>query len=151
VSGIRDRLRAISPRSAQALVFRLVERTPREACASLYGIRPEAWDVKLSRALEEFCGRPPHPAPPHDVETADAAALAAALEAGEPPSEPRLALLWRAALPLRDEGPAVRQALDAAAHADESSPARRREEWLRKAAIVAIVALTAFFYLRTPP
>jgi hypothetical protein len=151
VPASRDRLRAISPRSAQALVLRLVEGTPREACAAAYGIRPESWDVKLNRALAEYCARPPLEALPYAQEAADAQALGAALETGSPPGDARLAHLWRAAQPLQENGAAVRRALDAAAAADESSPARRREEWLRKAAILAIVALTAFFYLRAPP
>ncbi len=49
---------------------------------------------------------------------------------------------------LRAHREALEAQLEAAARAWESSPARAREEWLRRAAIVLVLALSAFFYWR---
>jgi hypothetical protein len=147
VDALRDRLRGMEPRAAHILVMRLVDGRSRAECATAYGIRLEAFDVKLWRALRELLE--PGAAPEaFELEQASADALARALEAPPSEGESAVAAALAKAGELRANAAALRAALDAAARADEDSPGRRREEWLRRAAIVVIIALTAFFYLR---
>jgi hypothetical protein len=40
--------------------------------------------------------------------------------------------------------------MEAAAQEDAASPHRRREEWLRRLAVAALLALTAYLYLSRP-
>ena len=48
-------------------------------------------------------------------------------------------------------GPQVTEALQAAEREEEASPARRREDWLRRGAVLALLALTAYLYFTRPP
>jgi len=136
----------MDPRAAHVLVMRLVDGRSRAECAAAFGIRPEAFDVKLWRAMRALL-EPDAPPERFESERLAAAALGRAMD-GEDSAEPRVASAAALASELRVQAPALRAALDAAARADEDSPARRREDWLRRAAIVVIIALTAFFYLR---
>ena len=48
-------------------------------------------------------------------------------------------------------GGQLTEALQAAEREDENSPARRREDWLRRLAVLALLALTAYLYFTRPP
>ncbi|HEX4620524.1 MAG TPA: hypothetical protein VH208_03065 [Myxococcaceae bacterium] len=146
MEALRDRLRAMEPRAAHVLVMRWVDGRSRAECAAAFGIRPEAFDVKLWRATRALL-EPDARMERFESEQLAAAALARAMDGGAA-AEPGVASAATLASELRAHAPALRAALDAAARADEDSPARRREDWLRRGAIVLIVALTAFFYLR---
>jgi hypothetical protein len=122
------------PRSAQVLGHRFVQGLSREACAELYGVTPEAWDVLLLRATRDFTGqRGPQP---FELEQQQAAALRAQVE-----DNPALAL--NALATHRED---VKRLLDEAEAQAEASPQRKRESLLRWIAIVTIAVLSAYFY-----
>jgi hypothetical protein len=125
-------LLAMPPRSAQVLGHRFLEGLTREACAQLYGVSVEAWDVLLYRAVRDFegGGKPQ----PFEVEQQQAAALRANLDDNHPLVE---------LVTHRDE---VRRLLDQAEAAAEASPERKRETVLRYIAIGIIALLSAYFY-----
>jgi predicted RNA polymerase sigma factor len=127
---IAKRLRAIEPRAAQTLILRYVEGLSREDGARAFGISPEAFDVKLWRAVESYRGR--EPLLPFELEQQHARELASASPGADIEE-------------IAAQASAVRGALDAAARAYEESPARNREDWIRRAIIVAIVLVTAWY------
>lgn len=47
-------LRAMDPREARVLEHRVLEGQTRDACAAFLGVRPEAFDVALARAVWTF-------------------------------------------------------------------------------------------------
>lgn len=154
---IRQTLEAIPPRSAHVLTLRLVEGLSRDECARLYGIRPEAFDFLLLRAAREYAaegharelsGAPPPPPRAFEAEALQAAALAAALD-GTASAPAEVAAMAEALRGVAARAPEVRERLLAAERALEASPRHRRETWLRRLAILAIVALTAYFYVRS--
>jgi hypothetical protein len=143
VDRFRQDLEGLSPRAFQAIQLRMLEARSREECARFFGIPPESFDIMLLRAAAEllhFQGQLPWA-----EEVRQAAVLAQALETPSP-SDPRAAALRR----LGEVREPLRQALRDAEAAREASPARTRELWIRRALIVVIVALTAWFYLRQP-
>ncbi|MFZ5471146.1 MAG: hypothetical protein ACOZIN_17125 [Myxococcota bacterium] len=144
IERIRLRLQALPPRSAQVLYLRQVQGMNREACARFYGVTLPALDVMTLRAARAYAQTP---APlPREEEEALGARLAFALEgsATSTPAPPELvAPLTR----LREVGPMLRQRMEEAEREEESSPSRRRETWIRRALVVLIVALSAYFYL----
>jgi hypothetical protein len=150
-------LRALEPRATAALTRRLLEDRALEACAAFYGVSPEAFSVRLLRAglsLTEALGLPV-PAPSSEAEEATwARALVRALEdagASIPAAlEPTVALCRR----VREVGPEVVAALEAAEREEADSPRRRREDLLRRLAVVLLLAVTAYLYwtrLSEPP
>jgi hypothetical protein len=146
-------LRALPPRPAAFLLRRLAQgHSPRD-CAAFYGITPEAFALHLLRAALTLCQRLSLPArPPENAieEVLWARALSEALEqeteAPLPSPRSAIALCRR----LRALGPDVTHALQAAEHAEEASPVRRREEWLRRLAILLLLGLTAYLYCNRP-
>ncbi|MBK7859540.1 MAG: hypothetical protein IPJ65_13170 [Archangiaceae bacterium] len=115
------------------LSHRLLDARTREACAGLYGLELQQWDVLFLRSAHDFeraLGRSPS--------TLDEPGSAAALAASLPPELSALEAH-------RDQV----KALIHQAHLDyEGSPAFSVETWLRRIAIVLILALTAYFYWR---
>ncbi|MGZ3459385.1 MAG: hypothetical protein ACXU86_12885, partial [Archangium sp.] len=51
---------------------------------------------------------------------------------------------------LRALGPEVAEALEAAEREEEDSPKGRREDWLRRLAVLALLGLTAYLYCNRP-
>jgi ferric-dicitrate binding protein FerR (iron transport regulator) len=51
-------------------------------------------------------------------------------------------------LHLRAVGPEIRRLAETRAREEETSPAHRRREWLRRIALAALVALALWLYLR---
>jgi hypothetical protein len=156
-------LRALPPRSLQALSFRLLDGLPRESCAHAYGIHPQAFDVMLYRAARQLTaaeqGRPP-PVEPFAVEKRAATALAAALASpaadNSKPADRAAALPGPAEAQLLAEvgrnAARLRSALAEAERAEEASPRHRRIELVRRIMVIAVLLLTAYLYLqaRTP-
>lgn len=134
------------PRAAQTLIFRCVDaRTPAE-CAALYGVGLPQWEVlqlEAARALAQQT----QPLP--DAERARLGRrLAALLDAPEPPADPEVGPLAELLRSLRAQGPQVQQLLVEAERAAAASPARTRETWLRRLAVVVIIAVSLLVWLK---
>jgi hypothetical protein len=143
----------VHPRSMQVLLNRFVVETPRgpgrsaHDFAAFYGLQASAADLLLWRSAQDLDevlnGSRPSPLRSFDEEQREAAALAQSL-AAEQPTGPGLSLLA-----LRQHAAALRAALAEAERAEARSPARARETWLRRVAIVAVLAVSAW-YSRQP-
>jgi hypothetical protein len=147
-------LRELEPRTAAILVRRLVEDRPLDACAAWYGIEGEAFSAHLLRAgvaLAKRTGQSARLPEGTDEAAAWERMLAAAVEKDTAPVPVALAPVARVCQRLHELGPQVEAALARAAEAEASSPARAREEWLRKLAVAALLALTAWLYWTRPP
>lgn len=159
-------LRRLPPREAQLLTLRFVEASGLEGVAKAYGVAPAAVPIhtlRAARLLQVALARPGHAVilpldakPRSDVEDArEAAALEASLDAGpERGREPRpgvphgadgLAPLLRALTVQASEIRRLSAELEARQRA---SPAQRRADLLRRVAVVALVALAVWLYLR---
>lgn len=139
------------PREARILADRLLHGRTRAEAAALWGVGPDAADLMLlraARAFEAALAQRPAAAPPEfGLEATLARELAGALE-GRPASAPAEAL----AAPLRQvvaEKAAVQSRWQALVLEAEASPRRRLETWARRLAILAILALVAFFEWRS--
>nr|WP_242588562.1 hypothetical protein [Corallococcus macrosporus] len=147
-------LRALEPRTAAVLVRRLVERRPLAECAAWYGISNDAFSVLLLRAAEalarqlELATRAPES---QEEATAWERMLAVAVEKDTAPVPVALAPVARLCQRMHELGPEVEAAMARAAEADADSPGRAREEWLRRLAVAALLALTAWLYWSRPP
>lgn len=146
-------LRALEPRMAAVLIRRLVERRPLAECATWYGISTDAFSVLLLRsaiALTRHVGQPARA--PEGAEEAAAweRMLAGALEQATAPVPVALIPVAQVCRRLQELGPQMETALAQAAQADADSPARAREEWLRRLAVAALLALTAWLYWTRP-
>lgn len=147
-------LRALPYRASAFLVMRLVRGQSLEACAAFYGISPSAFSIHLLRAALELTRMLALPYRPPENEVEEdvwARSLTEALEresVGTASALTGVVDVCRRVLAL---GPGVAAALDAAEREEEQSPRRRREEWLRKLAVLALVALTLWLYLHRPP
>lgn len=122
----------LPPRSAQLLVFRFVEERSPEESARLYGISPDALQTHLDRAGALFVRALQDPDGPPLL----------------PDDEPSGADDREALRRLRENATLVRQVAEAQARAEEDSPARRREDWLRRVALAVLVAVALWLYLR---
>lgn len=146
-------LRVLPYREAAFLHTRLTRGHALEESAAFYGISPDAFSVHLLRAALAWSRAATLPCRPPESDTQEAVwarALAGALEQ-ENASVPA-ALVGTVALcrRLRALGGEVTQALQAAEQEEESSPARQREDWLRRLAVLALLALTAYLYFTRP-
>jgi hypothetical protein len=147
-------LRALEPRPAAVLMRRLVERRPLAECATWYGVPVESFSVLLLRAGVALARRLELPAREPsgtDEEEAWARMLAAALERESAPVPVPLVPVVEVCRRVLAVGPEVETALEEAARADAESPKRRREDWLRRLAVAALLALTAWLYWTRPP
>lgn len=130
----------VHPRAAQVVATVALEGLSVETAAERYGTTAPAFAVNLCRAtqaLDDVLNGRTTPL----RSDADDALAAEALARGEGPLAALLA-------ELRAHGPDVRLRLEQAAKDAETGPARTRETWLRRAAIVLILALTAYFWWR---
>lgn len=150
-------LSRVHPRTLQVLLARFVAageagagRAP-SAFAAFYGVSDGAAGVLLWRAAREFeaaVDGKTSPAPEDDaVELRDAQHLARAL-LDEVTAPPRFTSLAGHLRELTRHAEALRQRLADAERAELSSPAYVRETWLRRIAIVIVLALSAWFYWR---
>ncbi|MCY1041319.1 hypothetical protein OV208_08310 [Corallococcus sp. bb12-1] len=147
-------LRELEPRTAAVLLRRLVERRTLVECASWYGISSDAFSVLLLRsavALARQAGQPARE--PDGVEEAAAweRMLAAAVEKDTAPVPVALTPVVQVCRRMHELGPEMETALAKAAQAEADSPGRAREEWLRRLAVAALLALTGWLYWTRPP
>lgn len=146
-------LRGMEPRPAALLVRRLVEGRPQEACAAFYGVSTEAFAVLLLRAsvaLALDAGLAVREPSGEAEESAWARMLTEALSREGARLPTALVPVAEVCRRLRAVGPEVAAGMDAAAREDAASPHRRREDWLRRLAVAALLALTAYLYLSRP-
>jgi len=146
-------LRGMEPRSSALLLRRLVEGPAQEACAAFYGVSTEAFSVLLLRAsmaLARRVGLSVREPAGEDEEAAWAKMLTEALSREDAKLPTALVPVAEACRRLRAMGPEVAAGMDAAAREDAASPHRRREDWLRRLAVAALLALTAYLYLSRP-
>lgn len=151
---LSEALRALEPRTAAVLIRRLVERRSQEECAAWYGISSNAFSVLLLRsavALAHQLGQPARSPESAEEATAWERMLAVAVEKDTAPVPVPLAPVAWLCRRAHALGPEVEAALDQAARADAASPGRAREEWLRRLAVAALLALTAWLYWSRPP
>lgn len=151
VDELMTALGRVHPRTTQVLLSRFVapmgERDGRTRAefASFYGLSESAADVLLWRAAIDFGaaleGRSRPPPAPFDHEQREAVQLGAALERGahHPP-------LVEALGALTTHAGVIRERLAAAERAELTSPAYVRETWLRRIAIVIVLALSAWLW-----
>jgi hypothetical protein len=146
-------LRAMEPRPSALLMRRLVEGRSQEACATFYGVSLEAFSVLLLRAggtLARRAGLSVREPAGGDEEAAWARMLTEALAREDARLPAALVPVAEVCRRLRAAGPEVAAGMEAAAQEDAASPHRRREEWLRRLAVAALLALTAYLYLSRP-
>jgi hypothetical protein len=138
VATLQAALGRMSPRLMQVLLRRFVEQRSREDFATLFGLSLEAADLlvwKAARALDAALAGVDEPGPlPRDEEDAASRAFAAS------PTE--------AVVALGEHRVPLQQALVRAELEAESSPAQIRENWLRRVAIVLVLAAASYFYWR---
>ncbi|MCP3098622.1 hypothetical protein LZ198_07000 [Myxococcus sp. K15C18031901] len=146
-------LRSLEPRSAALLNRRLVAGHLPGDCAAFYGVSSEAFSVQLLRAvvlLARQVESPQREPEGRDEEEAWARMLTTALEREGSPVPTGLVPGVELCRRLQAQSEEVARGLEAAAQEDLASPQRRREEWLRRLAITALLALTAYLYLSRP-
>ncbi len=142
-------LRALPYRQSAVLVGRLVQGRSLEESARFYGITPAAFSVHLLRAALELTVAMALPCrPPADEAEEDiwARALGEALERETATVPGALTTPVTLCRRLRTLGVEVAATLEAAEREEEDSPRSRREDWLRKLAVLALLGLTAFLY-----
>ncbi|NOK19236.1 hypothetical protein [Corallococcus carmarthensis] len=147
-------LRELEPRTAAVLIRRLVERRPLTECTAWYGISSNAFSALLLRsavALARQLGLSARPPESQEEATAWERMLAVAVEKDTAPVPVPLAPMAWLCRRMHELGPEVEAALARAAEADAESPGRAREEWLRRLAVAALLALTAWLYWIRPP
>ena len=136
-------LTAAPPRSAEIVKRLTLAQTPLPELAALYGVDLPRMQVLAFRALLDVLSggsaRVPDAREPAELEVLLGERQAAQGEGAD------VRRLWNQLTAHRVE---LEAQLTKAAAAFEASPDRSRDEWLRKAAIVIVLALTAFFYFR---
>lgn len=150
---LAEQLRALPPRAAARLRRRLVRKDSLEACATFYGVTPEALSTHLLRealALTALAGGSTRSPASDDEEAAWARQFSGALERETTPVSPGLADTVALCRRLLAVGAEVEVALEAAEQAEAASPRRRREELLRRLAVGLLLALAAYFYWTQP-
>lgn len=143
-------LTLVHPRSAQVLVAHFVAQTPKgdgrsfAEFATFYGVPEASAKVLLWRAARDFeaatRGDSAQAPLAFEQELREAEALHHALQASTPTA------LVAALRSLTANAPVLRQRLRDAERAELESPAYARETWLRRIAIVIVLALSAWFY-----
>ena len=144
------------PRATQTLLFRCVEGRTAQECAELYGIGLPQWQRLFFDAARAFVGdtTPIADGPCTTLANQLHHALERAPEvadlAGQDPQVALLAAQLRSLIQQRAE---VDRLLIEAEATAAASPARAREAWLRRLAVVVIIAVSLFVWLRerNPP
>jgi hypothetical protein len=130
------------PRSAEIVKRVALHGLDLETVAKLYGVDVPHAQILVFRALLDVSSggkaRVPDSREPSEV-----SAMIAATPGGGEGAQARK--LWDQLSQHRDE---LKAKLEKAAAEYAASPDRDRDEWLRRAAIVLVLALTAFFYWR---
>lgn len=129
------------PRSAEVVKRVTLEGQGLDALAALYGVDAPRAEVLVFRAFLDVHSGGTAVLP----DEAEATEVRAFFSGGEGATATALRTLRSQLEANRD---ALRALLEKAAVEWERSPSRGREEWLRKLAIVLVLALSAFFYWR---
>lgn len=146
-------LRGLEPRPAALLSRRLVSGASLEDCASFYGVSEQALSVRLLRAsvlLAMRTGTAAREPTEGEEEAAWARMLAVALEREDAPVPAGLVPVVEVCRRVRAVSAEVAAGLEAATREDQASPVRQREDWMRRLAVAALLALTAYLYLSRP-
>lgn len=135
-------LRTLEPRHSQLLTWRYVKGETVEHCASLLGVTTEAVRIHLLRALDsldaKLSGRPLRLRPDEEEQQL----------AARPEGSTDGARLQRLASTIEQHAKQIDAALREALLAEEVSPDRVREDWIRRIAVLILVGLAAWFYWR---
>ncbi|WP_233277956.1 hypothetical protein [Myxococcus stipitatus] len=146
-------LRELEPRAAALLTRRLVAGDSLEGCARFLGVSEAALSVSLLRAAVVLA-RSLTPTAREPAEGEEEAAwarmLTAALEREEAPVPTGLVPVVDVCRRLRAVSGEVATGLESATQEELASPRRRREDWMRRLAVAALLALTAYLYLSRP-
>lgn len=148
---LHEVLQRTPPRSAEVLSRIALDEWTLATLAERYGIEPSSARRLLLRAARDFDAAARHaatPAPPmaDTEEHAQADALAQSLEGTSVPDAVRpLAELLTGLARHRE---ALKRRIAEAERLAAASPARQREVWLRRIAILIVLALSAWFYWR---
>lgn len=140
VDGLLRLLLEAPPRSAAIVKHMAIDGLSVAELAALYGIGEPLAHTLLFRALMDVQS-PGHRPLPDETEAKEVALMMTA-EAGQSEGAQAKALL--AALSTHRQE--LKEKLEAHAAAYARAPQREKEEWLRRLAIVAVLALAAFFY-----
>jgi hypothetical protein len=153
-AGLAEVLQQTPPRSAELVSRLTLDGWSLATLAERYGIDAPAARRLVLRAARDFEAalRRAHAPPlPDDVERPLADALAEALEAPGPgpaaAAEPVQPLVQALAALVAQRGE-VRRHLAEAEQRAAASPARRRETWLRRLAIITVLGVSAWLYWR---
>lgn len=133
-------LAQMNPRQAQTLIFRCIDARPVDACAALYGVGIPQWEILFFEAARAFVGQT-QPLP-------DSQRVALAQRLQQPVADPALAPLTAALAALTTHREEVQRLIVDTERAEAASPARAREAWLRRLAVVAIIAVSLFVWMR---
>jgi hypothetical protein len=147
-------LQPLPPRPAALLRRRLTQGASLEACATFYGVTPEAISIHVLReaqALTSAMGGSARPPATPDEEEAWARQLSTALEKEAAPVSPALVDTVALCRRLRAVGKEVEDFLAERERLEQASPRRKREELLRRLAVGLLLALAAYFYWTRPP
>lgn len=144
---LADALHAMPPRDAKLLLRAVRAERPLEAVAAAHGVDVRGAAVLLAEALErlgaQLDGKRWRPGGWAE-RSAQAETLARALTL--PASTSAAPRRFRE---LQDALPETQAALEEALRREDEAPARRVEEWLRGLAILAILAIVAWSYVRS--
>ena len=139
---LQQALAAMPSRAAGTLILRCVDDHSPEQCAGLYGIGQSQWEILYLEAARALVGQTT------PLDDATRQRLAPRLVQGLQTPELEAVILGVQSLTQHREE--VKRLITASEKAAESSPARRREPWIRGIAIVAIVAVSAVVWFRDP-
>ncbi|WP_342374699.1 hypothetical protein NVS55_25560 [Myxococcus stipitatus] len=146
-------LRELEPRAAALLTRRLVAGDSLTDCARFLGVPDAALSVSLLRAgvaLTRSLSPTAREPAEGEEEAAWARMFAEALEREDAPVPTGLVPVVEVCRRLRGVRGEVATGMEAATQEEQASPRRRREDWMRKLAVAALLALTAYLYLSRP-
>lgn len=136
-------LTAAPPRSAEIVKRYTLGKQPLEALATLYAVTPENAQRVVLRALVDV-----ESSGSERIKDTDEPGIAAAVLLGTPSTDALVVRLRSLIDRLNANAEPLRAELTRAAEEFEKSPDRARDDWLRRLAIIVVLALTAYFYWR---
>jgi hypothetical protein len=152
-NALHDVLRQTPSRSAEILTRVSLDEWTLPELASRYGVPETSAATLLLRAARDFRAvaegtRTPAPPLPDAAEAALATHLAQALQQASEQVPPEVRAHWDDLHALRVAREELRRRLEEAEAAAARAPSRMYESWLRRLAIAAILALSAWLYWR---
>jgi hypothetical protein len=135
-------LGALHSRAAQVLIFRCLEGRPPQECAALYGVDVPQWEILFLDAARALASD----TAPLDDSIRKTLARRLQAELATPVAEPLPATKAVAALSANAQE--VQRLLAEAEQRAAASPERAREGWIRRLAVVLIIGVSLFVWLR---